>query len=83
MRQSYTLNEFEKWVKNEMRQFFNPIANIIATNEERKRNSTLPFFSRNNNLTDFTITFKISYWYCTKEERIPSCQAFINLKLED
>ena len=32
----YTLKEFDKLLENEMQQFFNPIANILVINEEKK-----------------------------------------------
>ena len=32
----YTLKEFEKWLENEMQQFFNSVANIFATNDENQ-----------------------------------------------
>ena len=43
----YTLKEFEKCIENEMQQFFNPIANILASNDESKRGNK-PLFARNN-----------------------------------
>ena len=51
----YTLKEFEKLLENEMQQFFNPIANILVTNEESKRGDK-PLFARNN----YSSTSKIS-----------------------
>ena len=43
----YALKEFGKWLENEMRQFFSPIANILATNDESKKDDK-PLFARNN-----------------------------------
>ena len=42
-----TLNESEKWEENEMQQLFNPIANILAINDESKKGDK-PLFTRNN-----------------------------------
>ena len=35
-----TLIEFEHWLENRLQEYFNPIANIIADNELRKREKT-------------------------------------------
>lgn len=78
----YPFNKFENWLGFEVQKFFNLKANIIALNEEREMNSALPSFSQNN-LTEFTETFRICCWYCSKEHRMLSCQIIICLKLED
>ena len=45
-----------------MQQFFNPIANILATNNESKKGDK-PLFARNN-LSSSSEISKLICWYC-------------------
>lgn len=78
------LNEFEEWFEYEMQKFFNLISNILATSEESKKNKISTIFSRNNKLINSNELkhFKINYWYCLKEHKLPSCAKFISLILD-
>ena len=58
----YTLKEFGKWLENEMQQFFSPIANILATNDESKKDDK-PLFARNNHSSSSEIS-KMICWCC-------------------
>ena len=81
----YALNEFEKSLECEIQQFFNPIANILPTNEESNRNNISTPFSKNNDLTDSNElqNSKSNYWYYLKGHKLPSCQKFISLILNN
>ena len=67
----YTLKEFEKWLDNEMQQFFNSIANILAANDESKRGDK-PLFARNNHSSSSKIS-KMICWYCLKDHKLTAC----------
>ena len=67
----YTLKELEKWLENKMQQFFNPIANILATSDENKRGDK-PLFARNNHSSTSNIS-KMICWYCLKDHKLTVC----------
>ena len=80
----YTLKEFEKRLeneKNEMQQFFNPIANILTTNDESKKGDK-PLFARKNHSSSSEIS-KMICWYCQKDDKLTTCKTFISLNLEE
>ena len=77
----YTLKEFEKWLDNEMQQFFNSIANILAANDESKRGDK-PLFARNNHSSSSKIS-KMICWYFLKDHKLAACKTFISLNLEE
>ena len=77
----YTLKEFEKWLENEIQQFFNHIANILATNNESKKEDK-PLFARYNHSSSSEISKKIC-WYCLKDHELTAIKTFISLNLEE
>ena len=77
----YTLKEFEKWLENEMQQFFNPIAKILAVNDERKKGDK-PLFARNNHSSSSEIS-KMICWCCQKDHKLTACKTFISINLEE
>ena len=64
-----------------MQQFFNPIANILATNDESKKGDK-PLFARNNHSSSSEIS-KIICWYCLKDHKLTACKTFISLNLKE
>ena len=62
-----------------MQQFFNPIANILATNNESKKGDK-PLFARNN-LSSSSEISKMICWYCQKDHKLTACKTFNSLKL--
>ena len=64
-----------------MQQFFNPIANILATKDEHKSGDK-PLFARNNHSSSSKIS-KIICWYCLKDHKPTACETFISLNLEE
>ena len=75
----YTLKELEKWRENKMQQFFNPVANILATSDENKRGDK-PLFARNNHSSTSNIS-KMICWYCLKDHKLTVYERFISLNL--
>ena len=78
-----TLIEFEHWLENRVKEYFNPIANIITDNELRKRekpfkstvNGTyLPFKNEDNDPC---------CWLCKQKHRLMNCPEFINKSLDE
>ena len=64
-----------------MQQFFNPIANVLATNDESKRGDK-PLFTRNN-LSSSSKMSKMICWYGLKDHKLTACKTFISLNLEE
>ena len=65
-----TLIEFEHWLENRVKEYFNPIANIIADNELRKREK--PFKSTvNGTYSPFTNEHNDPCcWLCKQKHRL-------------
>ena len=51
-----------------MQQFFNPIANILATNNESKKGDK-PLFARNNHSSSSEIS-KMICWYSQEDRKL-------------
>ena len=64
-----------------MQQFFNPIANILATNDESKKGDK-PLFARNNHSSSSEIS-KMICWYSQEDRKLTACKTFISLNLEE
>ena len=64
-----------------MQQFFNPIANILATNDESKKGDK-PLFARNNHSSSSEIS-KMICWCCQKDHKLTACKTFISINLEE
>ena len=64
-----------------MLQFFNPIVNILATNDESKKGDK-PLFARNNHSSSSEIS-KMICWYCQKGHKLTACKTIISLNLEE
>ena len=60
-------------------QFFNPIANILSTNDESKKGDK-PLFAGNNHYSSSEIS-KMIFWYCLKDHQLTACKTFISLNL--
>lgn len=75
-----SLLEFEKWLENRMKELFNPIADIIASQEISSKKD--PLYKRINNGST-TDKDDIKCWFCSKKHKITICQDFIKLPLKD
>ena len=64
-----------------MQQFFNPMGNILATNDENKRGDK-PLFARNNHSRSSKIS-KIICWYYLKDHKLRACKTFFSLNVEE
>ena len=62
-----------------MQQFFNSIAHILATNDERKKGDK-PLFARNKHSNSSEIS-KMICCYCLKDHKRAACKTFISLNL--
>ena len=68
------------YIENEMQQFFNNIANILASNDESKRGNK-PLFARNDHSGSSKI-LKMICWCYLRDHKLTSCIMFISLTLE-
>ena len=70
-----SLFQFEKWLEITVRQYFNPIANIIASQESNKFKQRISQeFTRNNHLqSDSLNNSTIKCWLCSEAHKLPSC----------
>ena len=70
---SLLLLQFEKWLEITVHQHFNPIANIVASQESNKfKQRTRQEFTRNNHLqSDSLNDSTIKCWLCSEAYKLP------------
>ena len=72
-----SLLQFENWRGNKLKEFFNPVANIIANQgSDTRRSNKLNFESKISG-------DKIKCWFCSNSHKITKCQEFVNLPLDE
>lgn len=87
--QVISIQQFEQWLEHRLKQFFNPIADIIASQEPVKfrdfnkpstRNNLLNKTGDDNNSDE---TSKVKCWLCSSDHRMNKCEQFISKSLEE
>ena len=78
-----TLIEFERWLDNCLKEYFNPIANIIAKQEEKPK---VPPYKANTNAGTIDGKFsdkQIVCWLCNQPHRLKECKKLIKKNLQE
>ena len=82
--QTMNLIEFEKWLESRLHQYFNPVADIIAIQENnmyyKARNSNDRI--KTNQVSIVNQINKISCWLCQGEHKIHQCKRFIDSSID-
>ena len=82
---SLSLLQFEKWLVITVRQYINPIANIVASQKRYKyKQRTSQEFTRNNHLqSDNSNNITTECWLCSEAHKLPSLPKFQSKSLLD
>ena len=75
-----SLIEFEKWFENRIKELFNPIADIIASQEIHHKKDPLTRTVNNGNVGEKE---EVKCWFCSQKHKVTICQDFINTSLKD
>ena len=68
------LLEFELWLGNRIKELFNPIANIIASQESNRKKDPL----KTINTGHISEREEVKCWFCSKKHKITTCEDFIS-----
>ena len=78
-----TFIEFERWLDNRLKEYFNLIANIIAKQEEKPK---VPPYKANTNagtIDKHSTDKQIVCWLCNQPHRLMECKKFIKKNLQE
>ena len=75
-----SLIEFEKWFENRIKELFNPIADIVASQEIHHKKDPLTRRVNNGNVGEKE---EVKCWFCSQKHKVTTCQDFINTSLKD
>ena len=78
-----TLIEFEHWLGNRVKEYFNPIANIIADNELRKQEKAFKSTVYGTYLPATNEDNDPCCWLCKQKHRLMNIPEFINKSLDE
>ena len=77
------MTEFEHWLENRVKEYFNPIENIITNNELRKREKAFKSTVNGTYLPSTNEDNDPCRWLCKQKHRLMNCLEFINKSLEE
>ena len=69
-----SLLEFELWLENRMKELFNPIADIIASQESNRKKAPLKAI----NAGHISEREEVKCWFCSKKHKVTTCENFIS-----
>ena len=69
-----SLLEFELWLGNRMKELFNPIADIIASQESNRKKDPL----KTINAGHISEREEVKCWFCSKKHKVTTCEDFIS-----
>ena len=72
-----SLLEFELWLGNRMKELFNPIADIIASQESNRRKDPL----KTRNAGHISEREEVKCWFCSKKYKVTTCEDFISISI--
>ena len=78
-----TLIEFEHWLENRVKEYFNPIANIIGDNELRKQEIGFKSIVNGTYLPSTNEDNDPCCWLCKQKHWLMNCPEFINKSLDE
>ena len=81
---SMSLKDFEMWLDSILRQYFNPLADIIASKDNNKNNKDRKERERTEKITTLNGTSKeIKCWLCQKNHKKWNCEEFKSKPVEE
>ena len=69
-----SLLEFELWLENRMKELFNLIADIIASQESNRKKAPLKAI----NAGHISEREEVKCWFCSKKHKVTTCEDFIS-----
>ena len=66
--------EFELWLGNRMQEWFNPTADIIASQDSNRKKDPLKTISAGH----ISEKEEVKCWFCSKEHKVATCEEFIS-----
>ena len=82
---SLSLLQFEQWLQITVHQYFNPLANVVTSQESYKfKQRTSHELARNNHLQlDSSNNSTIKCWFFSEAHKLPSCPRYQSKSLAD